>query len=458
MTTPRLRELRDLAAATPPQRARYVDLLRAAAITAVVVGHWLAVVVVADGRGLRGHTVLADLPWTHALSWLFQVMPVFFLVGGFANAASLRRWHERGADATGWLLTRSARLLPPTTVLLATLCGAAAVARLAGADRNLVATAVWLAAIPLWFLAVYLALILLTPPLHAAYRRVGVRLPVLLAGLVAVGDAVRWQDPGSAVPLANFLLVPLVAYTTGFAWQAGHVPSRPAVSAALLGVGLGGLLLLTVPGPYPVSMINVPGAAVQNSSPPTLALLALTIAQLGLVLLLRGPGERLLRRRVRVWTAVVAANSVIMTVFLWHMSAVVIVVMALYAAGALPAAAPGTAPWLVSRLPWLALLSVTLAGLVAVFGRFETARAPRRQRRAAPAAYGRSGALARKTMAVAVAAGYAATALGLAGLASAGRADHGLFGLAAVPVLVFFAGAALLRAARGAAAHPARTP
>ncbi|WP_246157918.1 acyltransferase family protein [Catellatospora sichuanensis] len=448
MTAPRLRELRDLAAATPQRRVRYVDLLRAVAITAVVVGHWLAVVVVADERGLHGHTLLADLPWTHALTWLFQVIPVFFLVGGFANAASLHRWRERGAAVTGWLLARSARLVSPTTVLLATLCGAAALARLAGADPVLVATAVWLAAIPLWFLAAYLALILLTPPLYATYQRMGVWLPVLLAGLVAAGDAVRWHSPGSALPFANFLLAPLVAYTAGFAWQAGHLPSRPCACATVLVGGLGALLLLTVAGPYPVSMINVPGAVVQNSSPPTVALLALASAQLGLVLLLYERGERLLRERARVWVAVVAANTVIMTVFLWHMSAVVLVVLALYATGVLPAAPPGTASWLLTRLPWLALLSVMLAGLVAVFGRFETIPAPRLATQRGLATPGLPGSPAKWTAAVIF--GYAATALGLAGIASAGRVDHGLFGLATVPVLVFFAGAALLRTARAA--------
>lgn len=300
MTTARLRELTQLAAATPPRRVRYVDLLRAAAITAVVVGHWLAVVVVADERGLHGHTLLADLPWTHALTWLFQVIPVFFLVGGFSNAVSLRRWRARGADATSWLIARGARLVAPTTVLLATLCGAAALARLAGADRVLVSTAVWLAAIPLWFLAAYLTLILLTPPLHAAYRRIGVALPLLLAGAVVAGDVLRWHDPGSVLPLANFLLAPLAAYTTGFAWQAGHLPCRPAPFTALLAVGLGTLLVLTVTGPYPISMINVPGAAVQNASPPTAALLALAATQLGLMLLLRERAERLLHERARV--------------------------------------------------------------------------------------------------------------------------------------------------------------
>lgn len=141
-----------------------------------------------------------------------------------------------------------------------------------------------------------------------------------------------------------------------------------------------------------------------------------------------------------------------MTVFLWHMSAVVLVVLALYATRTLPAAAPGSATWLLSRVPWLVLLSVTLAGLVAVFGRFETAGPPRPTRPTRPTKPTMPGSVrAVPWRTAAVVCGYAASALGLAGVASAGRADHGLYGLAGVPVLVFFAGAALLGAARRAA-------
>ena len=81
-----LATVRDLAAATPATRNRVVDLLRAAAIVVVVLGHWLmAAVVVRGGELVPGH-LLGLATWTHPLTWVFQVMPVFFLVGGYANA------------------------------------------------------------------------------------------------------------------------------------------------------------------------------------------------------------------------------------------------------------------------------------------------------------------------------------------------------------------------------------
>ncbi|MEV5824714.1 acyltransferase [Spirillospora sp. NPDC052242] len=361
--------VRRLAERTPPQRDRWVDLVRAVAIVLVVLGHWLAVVVVHDD-GLGGEHVLTALPWTQWLSWLFQVMPVFFLAGGFANAASLK------PDRRAWLLGRADRLLRPTTLFLVVVAAAAALARAAGAPAGPVGTAVWLATIPLWFLAAYLPMIALTPPMHALHRRWGLAVPAALTVLVGLGDAARlWAD----VPhggTANYLLMWLAVHQLGFAWQDGRLPARTA-PALLLG-GLCGLVLLTTAGPYPVSMVAEPGAAVQNTAPPTLALLCLAAAQAGVVLLLHDRGNRWLRRP-RPWTAVVAISTVILTLFLWHMTAVVIAAVALYPTGAFPQPPIGTAEWYALRVPWLACLLLILAALLALFARAERpARPPRR--------------------------------------------------------------------------------
>ena len=77
-----------MAADTPPSRNRYVDWLRALSISAVVFGHWLIAAPWIAADGLRLDHMLAVQPWTQWLTLLFQVMPVFFLVGGYSNAAS----------------------------------------------------------------------------------------------------------------------------------------------------------------------------------------------------------------------------------------------------------------------------------------------------------------------------------------------------------------------------------
>ncbi|MGI5489671.1 acyltransferase family protein [Microtetraspora malaysiensis] len=374
-----LREVRRLAEQTPPSRERFIDLLRAVSIVAVVVGHWLATVFGHGAHGeLTGRSALPDLPWAQPLTWLVQVMPVFFLVGGYANAVSLAAERRRGGKAAEWLIKRSGRLIPPTTALVLVLGGGALAARLFDANPARVRTVVWLASIPLWFLVVYLIVVALTPPMYALHRRYGLAVPTVLVGLVAVGDVARLLGHGFWGN-GNFLFGWLAIHQMGFAWRDGLLPARPRVAVPLLLAGTGALLLLTLVGPYPISMINVPGERLHNMSPPSLALLALATVQLGVALLLRDRAERWLRH-TRRWMAVVAVNSVIMTTFLWHISAAILLAAALDVAGVLPTPEAGSAAWLAWRIPLLVMFSVVLALLVALFGPIEVrgARRPRR--------------------------------------------------------------------------------
>ncbi|MEV7967968.1 acyltransferase [Sphaerisporangium sp. NPDC088356] len=427
------REVRRLAERTPPQRERHVDFLRAIAIVAVVLGHWLAVYVTHD-KAFQGGSILDVVSWTRWLTWLFQVMPLFFLVGGFANAASFTSHRRRGGNATGWVLGRTARLLRPTTILLGGLAVAAAVARIFGAEPALIGVAVWVASIPLWFLVAYIAVVVLTPPMHALHRRTGLAVPVVLAALVGGGDLARLVLAVPYVGEANFLLAWLAVHQLGFAWQDGRLPSRRSVPVAMAAAGLIALVLLTVVGPYPVSMVELAGGKVQNTSPPTLALLALALTQVGIALWARDRANRWLRGP-GPWTVVVAVNSVIMTLFLWHMAAVVIGVGAFYGPNVMPAAAPGSALWLLLRIPWLVFLALILALLVVVFGPFEQRRGPR----ADPV-----GAVRGKAAAALTIAGVGAVLAGLFGLTQAGPRYHGPVGLPVGVLIAYFSGVAVL--------------
>ena len=368
--------LRDLAEATPPERVRHVDLLRAAAILAVVTGHWLAAVVIHDGDVLTHMNALEVLGWAHPITWLLQVMPLFFIVGGYANAASMRSHRARGGDATSWLLNRSQRLVTPVTVLLVVLSGAGLLAALLGADTRQLGIMAHGAVLPLWFLVAYLAVVVLTPPMHALHRRYGFAVPVVLVGVVVAGDAVRLGTGIEWAASANFVLLWLAVHQAGFAWQDGSLPSRAPVAGPIAGVGLGVLVLTTLVGPYPVSMINVPGAQMHNVSPPSVALLALATTQLGLALLLSRAGERWMRR-TRPWAVVIGINTVTFTLFLWHMPALVLAAFTLHALKALPHLPVDSVAWLAWQVPWLLILAVVLAGLVAVFARVERGGDPR---------------------------------------------------------------------------------
>src|SRR3984957_4189169 len=108
---------RRIDAATPPQRDRAVDALRALAIAGVIGGHWLVTALVL-GKG-HGGTVLSDssplasMPWLAPLSWVFQTLAVFFLVGGYSAARGYRGGYLR------WLRKRMTRLARPIVALAA---------------------------------------------------------------------------------------------------------------------------------------------------------------------------------------------------------------------------------------------------------------------------------------------------------------------------------------------------
>jgi fucose 4-O-acetylase-like acetyltransferase len=351
--------VRELVAATPADRDRVVDLLRGLSILVVAVGHWLLAVVTLGPDGqLTGGNALAEVPLLQRATWLFQVMPLFFLVGGYANAVSWRSTRRRGTTYADWLAARVRRLVGPTTVfvgawsLLALLLGGAGVA----ADGLSVAAR--LVAVPLWFLAVYVVVIAVAPAMLWLHARAGLAVPVVLVAAAATVDALH-RGGTPAVGWLNFALVWLTPQQLGFAWADGRLTSRRRTAGTLVAGGLAALVLLTTVGPYPVSMVGVPGATASNNSPPTVALVALTVLQLGLVLLLRPAANRWLSRP-RVWAAVVVVNARAMTVFLWHLTALVVVAAAVVPTGLFGDAVPGTPTggcdarcgWPCWRSPW----------------------------------------------------------------------------------------------------------
>lgn len=359
--------------AAPARRDRYVDLLRAVSIGAVVLGHWtVGSVVPADG-GVEFVNLLDIAPRTHPLTWLFQVMPVFFLVGGYANAASLAS--PRRGTIPGWIRRRALRLLRPATIVI----GVVLVVRLLAPALDavdLAHNATWAAVTPLWFLVVYLGVLLVSPWAVAAHQRWGWGVVLVLVAGVALGDILRLTTGSTAPASANYALAWLAIHQVGIIWRDGGLPTTRRGAVALLAGGLATALLLVGPGPYGAAMV---GAAtppdLSNTAPPTLALLALAAAQTGAVLLLRPLGTAWVARP-RVWALVARVNLVILTVFLWHMAVLVIVGFALVGTGLLPVPDVGSAAWWAWRIPWIVALSLVLALLVALLGPVEAAAPP----------------------------------------------------------------------------------
>lgn len=362
---------RDMAAQAPPERNRYVDFLRALSILAVVVGHWLVAAPYMKDGAVEGGHLLGILPWTQWLTWGFQVMPLFFLVGGFSNGMSWAATQRNGGSYSAWYSGRLQRLINPVLPLFLIWTFVAMFGTLIGIERGVVAMAAQLALIPVWFLSVYLMVAAVVPFSWQAWRRWGfASFWVLVAGAVAVDVAsIAFDVPH--VNFANFAFVWLAIHQLGFAWSEGRLTPR---KAWLWGVGgVAALGLLVGFGPYPVAMIGVPGSDLSNSMPPTIALLALGVAQSGLALALEPAGRRMLDNLSR-WTAVVLVNGMIMTIYLWHLTAFVLVMVAAWLLGGVGLdVAPGSSTWWLARPLWFALYVAVLMPLILLFARYERA-------------------------------------------------------------------------------------
>ena len=357
-----------IAALTPADRNRYADLLRLGSLLVVVVGHWLmAAVTVADGQ-LAGQNVLVAQPWTRWLTWAFQVMPVFFFVGGYANATGWASARNRGTGYVEWLRTRAARLLRPAVPVIALWVPLAGVLALAGVPDDVLRLGTGTVMVPLWFLAVYIVIVALTPVTVWLHERYGMAAFVGLVVAAAVVDAAHLAGV-PVVGWTNFVWVWAAVHQLGYLWRDGALTRSRVVPSGFAVAGFGTLVLLTMLLGYPVSMLGVDGAARTNNAPPSLALVALGVGQVGLLLLMRDVADRWLAR-ARFWAGVVTAGSVAMTLYLWHMTAMVAGIGIAYALHLLPQTAFDTGWWL-SRPLWVVFLATLLAPLVALFRRYE---------------------------------------------------------------------------------------
>lgn len=377
MTSPAA-ALRDAArrvdAATPVHRDRAVDALRAAAILGVVLGHWLVTALVADGRTLRTASPLQHMPWLAPVSWAFQTLAVFFLVGGHVATLSYGSARARGIPYHRWLRTRMARLFAPVAAVLTLWTVVAVALALSGTEYATLRTLVKLALSPMWFLLVFAALTAATPLLTRLH-------PLWPLAVVLHVDLLRFGlGAPEGIGLLNVAAGWLVPYTLGAAWTRGELERRRSGWFLLL-AGSAATAALVARAGYPASMVGVPGAGVSNLDPPTLAVVTFGLAQCGLALLLRDRLRRAMRRPV-AWAAVALVNLWAMTVFLWHQTAL----MATTATGLLAGPLPGlhTVPdglgWVAARLLWLPVFALALLLCWAAFRHGERGGGGRRGR------------------------------------------------------------------------------
>jgi hypothetical protein len=391
------------------ERNRYADLLRVVAIGGVVYGHWLLVSVTYRNGRLSGVDALDYILWGRWVTWAFQVMPVFFLVGGYVNAQSWAAHHAAGETWTWWVRDRVMRLLWPTAVFVVVAVAAVSVARAAGAPAVEVANAGWLIALQLWFLPVYMVLIALTPVMLAAHKRWGVAVPAAMAVAAGLVDIGVTGPHLHVISYLNYIFVWGSIHQWGFFWRDGSLTS-PRWRPYALAVGGGALLAgLVTSRTFAADMVGS-----GNTNPPSIALLAYAAAQAGLVLAAEPWASRVLSKESR-WQPIRWLNSLVMNVYLWHFVPAIVIAVACYPTGLLPQPAVGSVEWFELRLAWWALLTAVLVPLVVVVTQAE------RPMLRLPAGLGRPGPWSPLLLL----AGIAVSSVGLTRLAIGGFAPGG---------------------------------
>jgi hypothetical protein len=301
-----------------------------------------------------------------------------------------------------------------------------------GVRPELISYGSQVAFIPMWFLAVYIGIVLLVPMMEAAWARFGMGAFWALTAAAIVIDIMYFAVGLRRLGFANYLFVWGAIFLLGYAWLDDRFSERILIIGAAGGFIV--LLLLVHIAPYPVSMIGVPGDPISTTTPPKVTLIALAITQGGLLLAVQAHARRWLAGR-RMWTATVAINGNIMTLFIWHLTATTLVALAAYLAGGFGLRLePGSSEWWWARFPWLAANAIALVLLVLAFGRFER-----------PRPTGGTQALALRYVL-----GALVTVIGLALLAAHGVGGYGRFGLNVWGLALAFVGIGLVASKIGA--------
>lgn len=362
--------VRRLAEETPPSRNRVVDLMRVASILVVVFGHWvMAAVVIRDGELIPGH-LLEMAEWSHPMTWLLQVMPIFFFAGGYSNALSWRSTRAKGIPYGSWLRDRLRRLILPVIPLLIVWMVGGWILLRSGLDWNFLQLGSRVALVPTWFLAAYVVIVTLAPLFLYLWEKFGWWTVVGGTALAGLSDYLSIEHGVIWVGFLNYVFVWGTVHQLGYAWADNRFPGVNR-RLALAVIGFSATFLLVRFGPYPIAMVGLDTAQITNSYPPRVTLAFLGMFQAGLVLL----AEPLLARwmqRIAAWTFVVAVSARIMTLYLWHLTAMVILfAIGIFAGGFGFGLEPLSTAWWLTRPLWFLVVGLVTVALALVFGRFE---------------------------------------------------------------------------------------
>ncbi|MGB9720170.1 MAG: acyltransferase family protein [bacterium] len=364
--------LLDVAKRTPPERDRYVDFLRACSIIVVVLGHWLSAVVIKSDTGIRIYNAVGMISGMWLITWVLQVMPLFFFVGGFSNARALNVLKNKGKSIRTFYTKRAIRLLKPTIVFLLIWILIIALLILLLPDWKTYKSAIIATVGPLWFLAVYLFVTLIAPFMLKLHRMRKAIIPLILMVLTAGTDFIRFKFGIPWIAWLNVGFVWVFVHQLGFFYEDDTLVNLSLSRKTIIAIiGLVGLIILTNLGIYPRSMIGTGFEKISNMNPPTLCIVMLSLWLIGIAMLLR-KRINLWLDRTGPWILVIFANTVIMTLYLWHLTAFTIAFLILHQFGLGYHTIDNIKIWWLERPAWIIIPGIILIGFINIFGRFES--------------------------------------------------------------------------------------
>ena len=336
----------------PADRDLVIDLARISAVVLVVVIHVLFAGVRLTDTGVEVERTVELQSWFNAVTWIFEIMPLFFVVGGFASAVSLRTARARGENDASYLRARLLRLARPALPVFIFFGAGLTLVRALPVDPVLVDAVAVAVGSPLWFLASFLIVQALAPLLHRAHTRAPLLTLALLLVGAAVTDAARAATGTMAFGLPNVVFVWGAIHQLGFVMHDGFFARRSRLELlVLIAVSYLALWGLVSTGAYSWNMLA-------NQYPPTLPLVCLGLAQVSALQLLRPVLEPIVQSRP-VQALMLLVGSRAMTIYIWH-SPVILALLGLQLLAPATLSDPGSTRWWLERFPFTLLVFVVL--------------------------------------------------------------------------------------------------
>ncbi len=362
-------DIGDLISEVKADRNRAVDFYKATAMVAVAFGHWMAIAVFKDSDGALVAKNALEFDYSLAwVTWALQVMPLFFLAGGFSSAVSLDSHNRKGGRPQDWVANRLRRMMLPTMILAYLWIVVLAVAAVVGiGDMAFLGAAA--AAIPLWFLANYTIDTAIAPITLPLFRQ----NPLMF--FLGIGSAFTLFEILGMVGVpyihgVNWVIGWLIFQILGFAWKDGLLPDRRLL--VLIAPILWAVTYIVVKlGPWRASMVNDGEETFNPTHPPSIALMLFGLAYCATALVLAPYINTWLGKSVASFKTVAMLGGVGMSVYLWHFSAAVVAGVILLFTGGLPTADVGTGAWWIQKTPLIGLSFVILMATLSLVKRFE---------------------------------------------------------------------------------------